>query len=101
MNAIVDGKVFRNGNSFAVELPDQVALSLGPDVSIEARGDEVIIRRRKQPKADWRNVSPEEALANNRALAADLRAIWADYDGPRPTAEPRDRDVFPDRPGLY
>lgn len=100
MNAIVDGKVFKSGDSAAVLLPDEIAFALGTHVRIERRGDAVIIRP-KEAAADWRDVTPEEALANNRALVADLRAIWANYDGPRPIAEPYNSDIFPDRPGLY
>lgn len=101
MNAIVDSKVFKNGDGFAVVLPDEAALALGPDVCIEHRGVEVIIRSKDRVKADWRNVSPEEALANNRALVDEIRAIWADHDGPLPVPEARNSDIFPDRPGLY
>ena len=101
MNAIVNGRIFKRGDGFAVELPAAVALALGSEVHIEQRGDEVVIRSTNRPGSDWRNVSPEQALANNRALADDLRAIWADCDRPRPVPDARDGEIFPDRPGLY
>lgn len=101
MNAIVDGKVFKSGDSFAVMLPDEAALALGSDVQIEYRGDEVIIRSKAHATPDWRDVSPEEALARNRALVEEIRAIWAAHGGPPPAPQKRDSDIFPDRPGLY
>lgn len=99
MNAIVDGRVFRSGDSAAVLLPDEVAFALGTEVCIERRGDSVIIRPRTAI-ASWREISSEEALANNRALVEETRAIWDAAGGP-PPPQKRDADIFPDRPGLY
>ena len=92
MNAIVDGKVFKSGNSAAVRLPKEVAFDLGTAVTIERKGDAVIIRPKEDPEAVRREL---------RALFDDIDAIWKKYGGPPKTLMPRDPDIFPDRPGLY
>lgn len=90
MNAIVKGKVFKSGNSAAVRLPKELGFEPGTEVTIEKSGLGLTIR----PAVD-----PEAALRKNQALAAALRAAWA--DAPYREVEVRDPDIFPDRPGLY
>ncbi|WP_375391282.1 antitoxin [uncultured Sphingomonas sp.] len=89
MNAIVKGKVFRSGNSAAVRLPKELGFEPGTEVTIEKSGLGLTIR----PAVD-----PEAALRKNQALAAALRAAWADA----PYREVGTREPFeaPDRPGL-
>ena len=85
------GKVFKAGNSATVRLPKDVAFALGTEITIERTGDTITIK----PAIDR-----EAALANNRALVSEIRAIWEAAGGP-PPPELRDPDIFPDRPGLY
>lgn len=85
------GKVFKAGNSAAVRLPKDVAYALGTEITIERRGDTVTIK----PRVDY-----EAALANNRALVEELRAIWAEVGGPPTTVGKREPVEAPDRPGL-
>ncbi len=80
MNAIAHSKTFMSGNSETVRLPKGIGFGAGIDVTIERRGDEVIIR----PKQ------------NLKILAEELRQLPA----PGVRLE-RDLDIFPDRPGLY
>lgn len=86
----VESDVFRSGDRIAVSLPEAWAAKLGTRVRIVSDGFGVTI----QPVR-----TPEENLRNNRALAEELRAIWAGVE--RPETEVRDPDIFPDRPGLY
>jgi antitoxin VapB len=77
---VIDSKVFRSGNSEAVRLPKEVAFGRDMDVTIERRGNELIIR----PKQDI------------KGLVQKLRSL------PVPgSKQVRDPDIFPDRPGLY
>lgn len=89
MNAIVKGKVFKSGNSAAVRLPRELGFAPGMKVVIEKTLNGLTI----MPLID-----PEAALRNNQALAAALRAAWADA----PYREIGEREPFeaPDRPGL-
>lgn len=82
-------KVFKAGNSAAVRLPRDVAFALGTELTIERCGDTVTIR----PVND-----AEAALANNRALVEELRAIWA--DAPHREVEVRQAPIAPFRHGL-
>ena len=91
MSAIVDGKVFKSGNSAAVRLPKEVAFDLGTAVTIDRKGDAVIIRRKDDPEALRRDLE---------AMFAEITAIWEKHGAP-PTPMERDPDLFPDRPGLY
>lgn len=91
MNAQVKGKVFKSGNSVAVRLPKNFGFVEGTEITLEKRGLNVVMA----PAVD-----PGAALANNRALVAEIRAIWDAAGGPPPPEE-RDSDIFPDRPGLY
>lgn len=86
----VESEVFRSGDRIAVSLPEEWAAELGTHVSIVRDGPGVTI----QPLH-----TREDNLRNNRALAAELRAVWAGVE--RPASELRDPDIFPDRPGLY
>ena len=91
MNAQVKGKVFKSGNSVAIRLPKGFGFQEGDEVTLEQKHGKVVIARNSDPGA---------ALANNRALVAEIDAIWARYGGPPPRPQSRDFDVFPDRPGL-
>jgi antitoxin VapB len=74
---IIDSKVFRSGNSEAVRLPKEVAFGRDMDVTVERRGDEVIIRPKRQSIAE---------------MVRKLRAL------PSPDEiEIRDPDIFSDR----
>jgi antitoxin VapB len=80
MNAIIQSKTFQSGNSETVRLPKGIGFGPGTEVTIERRGDEVIIR----PKQDL------------KILAEELRQL------PSPGVRlERHLDIFPDRPGLY
>jgi antitoxin VapB len=74
---MIDSKVFRSGNSEAVRLPKEVAFGRDMDVTVERRGDEVIIRPKRQSIAE---------------MVRKLRALPA----PDHIME-RDADIFPDR----
>ena len=65
------------------------AFAFGTEVTIERRGDTVTIR----PVVD-----AEAALANNRALVEEIRAIWA--DAPYREVEKRQAPIAPYRRGL-
>ena len=91
MNVQVKGKVFKSGNSVAVRLPKDFGFQEGTEITLEKRGPNVLMAPA---------VHPEKALANNRALVAEIRAIWDRHGGPPPAPEVRDSDVFPERPGL-
>lgn len=84
---IVESKTFKSGNSIAVRLPRDMALPEGTAITIEKRGDALIIRPAKDPLEEKRKVTE---------LVAALRAL-----GPVGEVEERDADIFPDRPGLY
>jgi antitoxin VapB len=80
MGQIASSKTFKSGNSEAVRLPKDMGFGIDVDVTIERRGNELIIR----PKQDI------------KALVAELRRL------PVPDSKQvRDPDIFPDRPGLY
>lgn len=89
MTAQYKGKVFKAGNSATVRLPKNIAFALGTEVTIERTGDTITVKPA---------VNREIALANNRALAEEIRAIWADM--PDRTVEKRQAPVAPYRPGL-
>ena len=84
---IVESKTFKSGNSIAIRLPRDVAFPEGTAVTIEKRGDALLIRPAKDPAEEKRKV-----LEFVEALEA-LK--------PTGVIEERDSDIFPDRPGLY
>lgn len=81
------GKTFKSGNSVAVRLPKDVAFAADTQVTIERRGDAIIIR----PAHD-----PAEAKRQLREMIAAMRAIGPPGDG----VQPRDPFEDPERPGL-
>ncbi len=83
----VASKTFKSGNSIAVRLPRDMALPEGTAITIEKRGDALIIRPTKDPVEEKRKLTE---------LITALRAL-----GPAGEIEARDADIFPDRPGLY
>ena len=89
MTAQYRSKVFKTGNSAAVRQPKDVAFALGTELTIERKGNVVTIR----PSDD-----AEAALANNRALAEEILAIWA--DAPFREVEKRQQPIAPFRRGL-
>jgi antitoxin VapB len=91
MTAQYKGKVFKSGNSVAVRLPKGFGFEEGDDITLEQKGAKVVLAR---------DYDPDAALANNRALVEEIRAIWDAAGGP-PPPEKRNADIFPDRPGLY
>ena len=91
MTAQYKGKVFKAGNSAGVRLPKDIAFALGTEITIERRGDTITVK----PAVDR-----EAALANNRALVEEIRAIWDRHGGAPPVPQEREADIFPDRPGL-
>lgn len=91
MGVVVEGKIFKAGNSAAVRLPKELGFSPGTVVTIEKIGGRLTIT----PVED-----PEEIRRGNLAMVEELRAVWAAAGGP-PPREVRDADIFPDRPGLY
>lgn len=56
MNAIVNSKVFRTGNSVAVRLPKALAMTEGTDVTIERRGRQIIITEMFDPVEEKRKL---------------------------------------------
>ncbi|WP_425230188.1 antitoxin [Sphingomonas sp.] len=90
MAAQYKSKVFKAGNSAAVRLPKDVAFALGTAITIERRGDEVVIRCQQDSDSVRRGL--EE-------MAAELDAIWA--AAPFREVEQRHQPIAPDRPGLY
>jgi antitoxin VapB len=77
MNAVVHSKTFQSGNSETVRLPKTIGFGPGTDVIIERRGDEVIIRPKRQSIAE---------------LARKLLELPAPGE-----VETRDPDIFSDR----
>jgi len=87
MNAPVNTRTFKSGNSEVVRLPKGLGFGIGTEVRIEKSGDGLSIH----PVADRKRVSEEL-----RRLVADLEAIGAPPDG----VQKRDPFEFPDRAGL-
>lgn len=87
MNASRTTRTFKSGNSEAIRLPKGLGFGIGTDLTIERRGNEVVLR----PVQD-----AEAARAVNRELIRRLREI-----GPVGEIEKREPIEFPDRPGLY
>jgi antitoxin VapB len=80
LGLIVSGKTFKSGNSEAVRLPKDMGFGINVEVTIERRGNELVIRPKMKSMAE---------------VIAELDAL------PRPdTVEVRDPDIFPERPGL-
>ena len=84
-----EGTILKAFGRAVIPLPDDIAYALGEQVIITRSGDTMTVR----PK-----ITPDEALAINRALADDLRAIWADM--PNREIGKREPIEAPDRPGL-
>lgn len=84
---ILETKTFKSGNSIAIRLPREVAFAEGTAVTIEKRGDALVIRPAKDPIEEKRKVLE---------FVAALKALK-----PTGVIEERDSDIFPDRPGLY
>ncbi|MBW8910391.1 MAG: AbrB/MazE/SpoVT family DNA-binding domain-containing protein [Sphingomonas sp.] len=82
---ILETKTFKSGNSIAIRLPREVAFAEGTAVTIEKRGDALIIRPAKDPVEEKRKV-----LEFVEALKALPRVG---------EIEQRDTDL-PERPGL-
>jgi antitoxin VapB len=87
---VVESKTFKSGNSIAVRLPRDMALPEGTAITIEKKGDALIIRPAKDPVEEKRKVA--EFLAALKTLKERF---------PLTDREERDPDIFPDRPGLY
>lgn len=87
MNAPVHTRTFKSGNSVAVRLPKGLGIAADTEVEIVRQGADVVLRRVVDPATE------KEKL---RHLVDILRSI-----GPIVPVEPRDPDIFPDRPGLY
>jgi antitoxin VapB len=77
---VIDSKVFRSGNSEAVRIPKEVAFGRDMDVTIERRGNDLIIRP-KRP-------SVQEVIAKLRTMPAP------------PEIEIRDTEELPEPRGL-
>jgi antitoxin VapB len=82
---ILETKTFKSGNSIAIRLPREVAFAEGTAVTIEKRGDALVIRPAKDPVEEKRKV-----LEFVEALKALPRVG---------EIEQRDTDL-PERPGL-
>lgn len=87
MNAPVDSRTFKSGNSEAVRLPKGLGFGIGADVRIERNGDTLTIR----PISD-----PARQRAELDRLLADMLAIGTPSDG----VQPRPPFEWIDRPGL-
>jgi antitoxin VapB len=87
MNAPRTSRTFKSGNSEAVRLPKGLGFGIGTDVTIERRGDALVLRPIR---------NPDEERAAIRELVRRLREI-----GPVGEIEEREPIEFPDRPGLY
>lgn len=87
MNASVNTRTFKSGNSEVVRLPKGLGFGIGTEVRIEREGDRVVLSATTDPAA------PKRELLR---LLADLEAIGRP-PGPRQDREPFE---FPDRPGL-
>jgi len=86
MNAIVNSKVFKTGNSVAVRLPKALALPEGTAVTIERRGRQIIITEAFDPAEEKRKLME---------LVAALDAL------PKPPyIEKREPIEFPERRNL-
>jgi antitoxin VapB len=66
VNAVVNSKVFKTGNSVAVRLPKSIALPEGTDVTIERRGRQIIITETFDPIEEKRKLM--ELMAELDAL---------------------------------
>jgi antitoxin VapB len=87
MNAHVNGRTFKSGNSEAVRLPKGVGFGIGVDLHIERDGEKVVLTPVHDPaaiKREWLQ------------LLDDLEAIGRP-PGPRQEREPFE---FPERKGL-
>jgi antitoxin VapB len=86
MNASVNARTFKSGNSEAVRLPKGLGFGIGTEVRIERNGDRVVliaVRDEAAAKARWLKMLDE------------LKAL------PKPPyIEKREPVEFPDRPGL-
>lgn len=87
MNNPIPTKTFRSGNSVAVRLPK--ALGVAPDTAMEIvrQGGDLLLRRVVDPALEQAKIAE---------MVRRLRAI-----GPVGEVEVRDKDIFPQRPGLY
>lgn len=87
MNNPIPTKTFKSGNSVAVRLPK--GLGVAPDTAMEIirQGGDLLLRR---------VVDPAHEKARITEMVRRLREI-----GPVGEIEARDKDIFPDRPGLY
>lgn len=87
MNAPVNSKTFKSGNSVAVRLPKGFAIPANVDVQLNKTGDTVTIRVTRDAK---------EAQRRMRATWKAMEAIGAPPGG----VQERDPFDFPDRKGL-
>lgn len=86
---IIESRTFKSGNSVAVRLPKELGFAAGTAVTIEKIGNKLEIK----PAID-----PEEQRRRNKAMADEIRAIWA--KAPYHEIEKREPIEFPERPGL-
>ncbi len=86
MNASVNARTFKSGNSEAVRLPKGVGFGIGVELRVERNGNRVVltaVRDEAAAKAQWHKMLDE------------LKAL------PKPPyIEQREPIEFPDRPGL-
>lgn len=87
MNAPRTARTFKSGNSEAVRLPKDIGFGIGTEVTIERRGDTLVLK----PVHD-----PDAARAANHDLVRRLREIGRPDDG----VQPRPDFEAPDRAGL-
>lgn len=89
---MTEAAVFMSGNSQAVRLPKAFRFK-GNSVEIFRRGDEVVLREKRQTLAqalgDWPSLTPDERRAWDSAMAAADQPPpqdrdWADLLGPTP-----------------
>lgn len=82
MGKIAHTKAFKSGNSVAVRLPREFAISAGTEVQISEHGGIVTIQRKPR--------------LTNRQLVEELRKMGPPADG----VQQREPFEYPDRPGL-
>ena len=87
---MIEGKIFRSGNSAAVRLPKELGLEIGMGVFIERIGNKVELTLKDDP------IEEKKRLA---AMITALQDIWADAPA-HPDRGYLDPVEAPERPGL-
>jgi antitoxin MazE len=82
MNNAVKSRIVKMGNSKGVRIPKPILeqLALGEDVEISVRGDQLVIRPSRRPRAGWEEQFARMAQRGDDRLLDDQDVSLTEWD---------------------